>query len=176
LRTAGRQREHLEDLGDYLVRRTFFRGDLGARDIAEFYEAAELAGHVVATRSALFATVLHRGTDPAGRSAALDRLRILDQASAAAGTIGFRFAFAEFCDAVVTHAPDRLAALHRDACQLDFRTRSWIPVECFLGSVGRPLPPIPTQWLEPYEVVNQRWVDHLDAYLARHDATRDAAG
>jgi hypothetical protein len=54
--------------------------------------------------------------------------------------------------------------------QIGFRTRSWIPVECFFGL---PLPETPTQWLEPPEEVGRRWTGHLDAYLARCGATRE---
>lgn len=78
------------------------------------------------------------------------------------------YALAEFCDAQLAGAHDRLVDLHEELCNIEFRTRSWIPVECFLESVGLPLPPMPTQWLEPYKVVAQRWAAHLDSYLARH--------
>jgi hypothetical protein len=123
----------------------------------------------VGTRCALLATVLHRGTGPADISVALDRLKVLDRAST--GTIGYRYATAELCDALIAGDRDRLALLRDEAGGLDFRTRSWVPVECFLESAGLPLPPTPTQWLEPYEVVALRWAGHLSSYLARHGVT-----
>ncbi|MEV7044203.1 hypothetical protein [Amycolatopsis sp. NPDC051061] len=43
----------------------------------------------------------------------------------------------------------------------------------FQVSVGLPLPETPSQWLEPPEEVGRRWTGHLDAYLARHGATRE---
>jgi hypothetical protein len=168
LRTGGRQREHLEELGDYLVRRALWRGDLNAGEIGRFTEEVEFAGHIVATRSALLATVLHRDADPTGISVALARLRVLDEASGATEAIGFRYALAEFCDALVTGSRGRLEDLHKELYQGGLRSRSWIPLECFLESVDLPLPPMPTQWLEPYEVVAQRWSDCLDNYLRRH--------
>ena len=172
LRRAGRQREYLEDLGDYLVRRAFFRNDVTLREINDFREEAELAGHIVATRSALLASVLHHESNPADLCVALDRLKVLDRASSASGEIGFRYALAEFCDALIAGAHDRLVTLQEEACRVDFRSRSWIPVDFFLESVGLPLPSTPTQWLESYEVVARRWTDHLDLYLGRHGANR----
>lgn len=174
LRRGGRQREYLEEMGDYLVRRAFFRSDLDMREIAEFREEAELAGHILATRGALLATVLHHASSAADLSVALDRLKVLDRASSPTGDIGFRYAMAEFCDARHAGAYERLAALHQEALQISSRTRSWIPTEIFLASAGLSLPPISTQWLEPYEVVERRWIAHLDSYLYRHGATRQA--
>ena len=52
--------------------------------------------------------------------------------------------------------------------------RVWIPVECLLDAIGLPLPPVPTQWLEPYEVVRSRWTAHLDSYLGAVEVTRRA--
>lgn len=176
LHRGGRQREYLEDVGLCLERRVFFRGDVDSREIDEFREQAELAGHVVATRNALLATVLHHDAHPGEISTTLRRLEVLERASTATGTIGFRYALAEICDALLADAPDRLATLREEACRLEFRTRSWIPVECFLESVGLPLPPVPTEWLEPYEIVRERWSAHLASYLARCRTTGQPQG
>ena len=175
LRTIGRQREYLEETGDLIVRRVFFHHDVDLREISAFRDEAELAGHVVAIRSALLGTVLHHGAESAERSIALERLKALDQASSVNGAIGFRYALAETCDALLAREPDRLAELRENTRNVDFRTRSWIPVECFLELAGVPLVPAPTQWLEPYETVVRRWGAHVDTYLARHGATSIAA-
>jgi hypothetical protein len=154
------------------VRRALLNGDLDAGEIGRFTEEVEFAGHIVASRSALLATILHRDIDPAELSMALTRLRVLDEASGATGAIGFRYALAEFCDALVTGSRGRLEDLHKELNQGGFRSRSWIPLECFLESVDLSLPSMPTQWLEPYEVVAQRWGDRLDKYLRRHGKVR----
>jgi hypothetical protein len=172
LRTAGRQREYLEEQGTLLMRRALFCDNLDECEIAEFREEAELAGHTVATRSALLATILHHSADPADLTFALQRLKVLDQASDVKGAIGYRYALGEFCDAVLGAEHDRLVSLQAKLLTTEFRSRYWIPVECFLESVGLTLPAVPTQWLEPYEVVRQRWTAHLDRYLARQGARR----
>jgi hypothetical protein len=168
LRTAGRQREYLEDQGDFLMRRAFFTGELESETIDRFREDAELAGHVVAVRNALVAKVLHHQSEPVEVSDTLQRLRHLDQESSPTGSIGFRYALAELCDATLAGSHTRLTTLRAEVAHLDFRPRAWIPIECFLESIGLPLPPMPTQWLEQYEVVTRRWAAHLDSYLARH--------
>ena len=170
LRRLGRQREYLEEMGDFLVRRAFFRADLGIDELDGYHDQVEVAGHMVGIRSALLARVLARRSDPADLAEALDRLRTLDMASEHSGSIGFRYAFAEFCDAAVAGDRDRLVALHDAVRALGVRTRSWIPIECFLESVSLPLPQVATQWFEPYEAVQQRWTGHLRRYLDRHSA------
>ena len=77
---------------------------------------------------------------------------------------------AEFCDARLADDWDRLAALRQEIDRVPIRTRPWVPVECFLESVGLPVRPVPTQWIEPYDVVRRRWEAHLRAYLIRHGA------
>jgi hypothetical protein len=121
---------------------------------------------MVATRCALLATVLLHRSEPADIAVAIERLRNLDEA--AQGEIGFRYAFAEFCDAMLAGARDRMERLRDDIGRLRSRSRSMIPVECFLQAVDLPLPAQPTQWLEPAEDVSQRWAGHLAAYTVRH--------
>jgi hypothetical protein len=160
-RAAGRQREYIEDRGEYLARRVFFRGDLPPAELEKFIDNAEPIGHTVALRSGLMGRVLLRKGDVAG---ALAELRSRDQASDTDGHISFRYAFAEFCDAYVARDDDRLTRLRDEVGRLTSRTRSWIPIECFLAIAGRPLPDVPTEWLEPPEVIRQRWRDHLERY------------
>ncbi|OXM67370.1 hypothetical protein [Amycolatopsis vastitatis] len=173
LQTARRRREALEDRGDLLARRVFFHAEVGGQEVADLLAEGERVGHVLAIRNALLSTVLHHDADPTTISVALERLENLERASAAAGTIEFRYAIAEFCAAAIAGDRRRLEDLRTKVSQIGFRTRSWIPVECFFASVGLPLPETPTQWLEPPEEVGRRWTGHLDAYLARHGATRE---
>lgn len=51
------------------------------------------------------------------------------------------------------------------------RDGGWIGLECLLDHLGRPLPPAPTEWLEPYEVVRQRWVE---IYIGMIDRAKEA--
>jgi hypothetical protein len=168
LRRSGRQRELLEALGDHLVRQVFFHGGVTQEEIDAFGEDAELGGNSIATRNALLATVLHRGAGAGKVAAALQRLEIMDRASSVSGSIGFRYAFAACADALVTSDHERLDLIRAATEAMIFRTRSWIPVECFLTVAGRSPSPQATEWLEDPEVVQQRWADHLATYLARH--------
>lgn len=176
LHAAGRQREYLEDRGDLLTRRAFFLGEVEVSEIDAYLEDADYAGHIVAIRSALLAKVLNRGIESAEIAIHLGRLKSLDQSSSPTGTIGFRYAFAETCDAFLSGSKSRLARLREEIEQVDFRTRSWIPIECFLALAGLPLAPTPTQWLEPYDVVLERWHAHLNRYLASHGGRRSSTG
>ncbi|SNY60211.1 hypothetical protein [Paractinoplanes atraurantiacus] len=165
LRSAGRQREHLEELGTLLARKALLRDDVHLDEVLEFAEQAELAGHVVATRSALLATVLLHRSDPADIAAAIGRLRVLDEMSQ--GRIGFRYATAEACTALLAGDHDRLARLRDELAGPSTRGRDIIPVECLLRSSGLPLPDVPTQWLEPVDDVVRRWAGHFRQYVAR---------
>jgi tetratricopeptide (TPR) repeat protein len=174
LRLHGRQREYLEEFSTHLARRALIRGDLTQSDVERFRETAELAGHVVAIRDTLLAMILLRQAHPTDIAVALQQLRTLDEVASGEGTVSFRYALAEFCDASITGTRNRLEVLREEILEVGFRTRSWIPIECFLERTGLPLPIVPTQWIEPREVVYQRWTAHLEAYLARHDETRNA--
>ena len=49
----------------------------------------------------------------------------------------------------------------------DFRSAYWIPVEIYLEALGHPLDPVPTQWVEPYETVRDRWLAIADGIISR---------
>jgi hypothetical protein len=168
----GRQREAIEDEGVLLERRTLLTPHVTASEIATFQVRAEIIGHNIGIRSALLAAILHGGLTQPETELALDRLRAMDKQSGIVGEIGFRFALAELTDALVAESHPRVEELHAEISALSFRARSWIPVECFLESVGLPLPPLPTQWLEPRTQVVQRWTGHLDRHLARRGSSR----
>jgi hypothetical protein len=177
LHEAGRQREYLEDAGDLLVRRTFFLDEgAEASDIDAYLEEADYAGHLVAIRSGLLAKILYRRVEPAELGIHLDRLKSLDRSSSPTGAIGYRYAFGEICDSLISGSHNRMVRLREEIEELDMRNRSWIPIECFLDLVGLPLAPTPTQWLEPYDVVRRRWCTHLSRYLVRHGGQGLAVG
>jgi hypothetical protein len=167
LRKAGRQREYLEERGDNLIRRTLFRGGVDQREIDEFLEQADMIGHVIVIRAALLALVLNRKATRSALSTALERLKVLDQAASHSGSIQFRYAMAEFCDALLEGQHHRLLELHGEVSDIPFRNRSWIPVEMFFAAIELPLPPTPTQWLEPQQLVVDRWAAHLRDYVSR---------
>lgn len=168
LRARGRQREYLEERGTLLWRRVLFAGDVGEAELDEFLAQAEESGHSIGIRSGLSAAVMSQHANQDDRGAMLQHLRIMDQAALRDGAIGFRYAQAEACDALVARDGDRIASLAHEVAEINDRSRSWIPVEVLLGALGLHAAPCPTQWLEPHHVVVDRWIGHWDAYLARH--------
>lgn len=85
-----------------------------------------------------------------------------------AGEIGWRTALAQIVLALST---DNLGELEKLANTLNRRQkprgRMWISTECLLDSYGWTVPPEPSQWLEPYETVRDRWRGHFDHWKAR---------
>jgi hypothetical protein len=160
-----RAREFLEDAGDFLMRKAFFFG-ASIEEISALETTAQLVGHSAAQRSMLVARVLVSDATEAEALETLHVLRIQDETRL--GLPGFRYAFAEFLDARSRGDEDRLDRLwHLIQGRPEPRNRSWIPVECFLAATGRELSPMPTEWIEPADVVQERWTQHLQRYLSR---------
>jgi len=56
---------------------------------------------------------------------------------------------------------------HEIAARAVFRSSSWTPTEILLEHLGHPLDPIGSQWLEPYDIVRDRWLAVLDRIVQR---------
>jgi hypothetical protein len=69
--------------------------------------------------------------------------------------------------ALATGDTRSLHAAYEAAASLTSRPRTWIPVEILLEHLGRPVPAMPTQWLEPYPVVRDRWLTIMSNMVAR---------
>lgn len=69
--------------------------------------------------------------------------------------------------ALATRDPDDIHAAHESALYSRVRNETWIFPECVLDHLGSPLPPAPTQWLEPYDEVKARWVDIGERIVSR---------
>ena len=167
LKEQGRQREYLDEVGDLLARRVLFQGDVSDRETQAFFDEAEVGGHAVAVRSGLMASILNQKQPDTQRLGLLERLRRLDRL-ARSGQISFRYGISECCDALLAGDSRRLERLSKEVSAIERRSRSWIPVECFLEAAGFRPSPVTTQWLEPYETVAARWHSHLERYLAFH--------
>jgi hypothetical protein len=166
LREQGRQRELLEELSTYLMRRVFFRSDVSVTEVNELIAEAAEAGHTVATRTGLVAGILLRKWPRGETLTALGRLHFLDTTSTADGGIGYQWAFAECCDAILAGDVIRLESLREQVDRMPARSRAWIPIEMFLAHQGLTTRHEPTQWLESADVVRNRWFGHLARYIA----------
>lgn len=65
-----------------------------------------------------------------------------------------------------------LHSAYEAGAALTFRPRTWIPVEVLLEHLGRPLPLVQTQWLEPYPVVRDRWLAIMRDIISRSERPR----
>lgn len=162
-RTSGRQRELIEEEGDLLARRTLYRGGVTDIEIEAFQDTAEVSGHLYALRCALLASILSRRGDA---PEALVRLRSLEEATYGTGHLGFGSALAIMCHPDLSSDSLLLDAV-RGALATEARSRSWIPIEFFAIDAGLDFPEVETQWLEPKELVHERWRKHRADYLAR---------
>lgn len=61
----------------------------------------------------------------------------------------------------------RLAIQAREVANVPFRSATWLATEVLLEHLGVPLDPVETQWLEPYEVVRDRWLALLGQTVDR---------
>lgn len=167
LQAAGRQREAIEDTGILWQRRAFFGRDFDLAEFRRFQEDVERIGHITALRDCLLIEVLERLGDADDIELALRRLRYLDGLQNE--VFGFRFALAELVDAITLGDWARVDRLRDEIVTIPSeRGRSWIPIECMMAAVGRPVPVAPTEWVEPVEVVEARWANYLAAHLMRH--------
>lgn len=137
--------------------------------VDDLLATSEAVGHSAAIRSALTARALmHPGDEDS-----LERLTALD-AAATAGRITFRPALVRAAWAFAAGDSRSLQLVARRITgRGPVRNRAWIPVECLLDHAGVPLERPPTQWLEPYPAVRDRWVELFRAYRQKITGTRD---
>lgn len=62
---------------------------------------------------------------------------------------------------------DRRRAWASAASVMDMRSAAWIITECAFDLIDRPLPEVPTQWIEPAEDVQRRWYDIIHGIISR---------
>jgi hypothetical protein len=146
------------ELEGALHRRLARAGRLDRSAADELLIRAVRFDHRTAQRTVLAA----RALDDISRGLDFDRgdTGVLD-ANESQGALGEILAFKALRD-----GPDEEFLVWLDRAQSrDVRSRDWIPTEMLLHHLGHPLPAVETQWLEPVEVVRQRWVDRYEALL-----------
>ncbi|MBE4720558.1 hypothetical protein DAD99_21170 [Pseudarthrobacter sp. AB1] len=162
----GRQRDGLEHEGAALRWRTILVGDVDLPEIAKLMNKAEGVGYETAVRECLTSTALlapgSHGEDPF----VMQRLEELDK-RANEGRIGFRTATVRALRGFVSEDMRVLHEVRNELEQRPERGMTWVPVECLLDSVGLPVRCPDTQWIEPYQVVQNRWAALFSAYRSR---------
>ena len=117
----------------------------------------------------LFATIM---LAPTSSGDALELLQARDRGKNQ-GSLSYRSALATASVAYFADDQASLAQLRDEiADREEPRSRSWVGLEFLLAHVGLALPPEETQWLEPVELVQRRWVGHFDAWASdrRHSS------
>lgn len=167
LRQQSRIREAIENEGNSIRWRAFLHGDVDFGYLDVLQAEAEAASHLTGMRDAYLAKLF---LDPRLAIAEPDTRTWFENVdrSKNAGEIGWRTALAQIVLALST---DNLGELEKLANTLNRRQkprgRMWISTECLLDSYGWTVPPEPSQWLEPYETVRDRWRGHFDHWKAR---------
>ena len=147
--------------------RSFVKGDLDIAQIDMFLQEADEAGHIPAVQDAYLAKLL---TDPDWAEAAPDSIARFENINRSqnAGEIGYRLAFAEAAIALYRNSSNGLEDLTKKLnARVQPRGRLWIATECLLDSRGYSINIPPTQWLEDYEIVRDRWRVLFERWLAR---------
>lgn len=153
--SRGAQREFLETAANAFAWRTLFFDDASEFDGRRLLEQAEEVGHDAAARDAMLGLLLLLGSSEDGM-AHLDRLERLDRA-VNYGERGYRSTLARLVLAFVEGDGGALRLLSSDVARTPRRGRQWIPIECLLDSLSFPVTVPETQWLEPYDIVRDRW-------------------
>ena len=167
LREAGRQREYLEFLTEYLMRSVWI--DCGLEAAAQQALAdCTASAHGAGQRSALCALALLRAGQQEAVEELVAKIHALDTLFGV--DISPRVAEPLALDAFV-RSDVAAAERVRDyiARRSGPRGRTWIPTEILLDAIGRPASdnPIPTRWLEPSYVVHDRWLTLAESIRTR---------
>ncbi|WP_430296605.1 hypothetical protein [Sinomonas sp. B1-1] len=157
------QRERLEAVGSLLKWRTILSADVSPEEARSLEAESDAVGFSAVVRDALASQAL---LDPLGDPAPVARLEALDRI-ALSGQLGHRTATVKTLRAMVAGDRRALEQIRDEIENRSGRGRIWIPIECLLSSLGLPVTLPPTQWLEPYRDVEERWRRILDAYAAR---------
>ncbi|MDO2378384.1 hypothetical protein Q2298_08460 [Rhodococcus electrodiphilus] len=162
-----RQREALEKEANIVRWQALLDGEINPADLETLRRKAETAKHATALRDEYLARLL---CDPANLIANADERAWIENVdrSRNSGNIGFRTGLIRL--AVALYSQDEAGLIQlADAIRLrqQPRSRLWIPVECVLESYGYAINIPPTQWLDPYAVVRDRWRGHFDVWLER---------
>lgn len=167
-RTAseGRQRDRLEHLGASLRWRTILVGDVDRTEVATLENQAISIGYELGEREALSSLVLLTPGPGSEENAVLDRLEYLDR-KANDGLQGFRTATVRALRAYVSGDIHELRNIRDDIENQPIRGRNWIPVECLLNGINIPVRCPSSQWIEPYQDVEDRWMQIFQTYRSR---------
>ncbi len=161
----GKQREAREALGDYLRRHAFFVGDVGMivtpRD---FTSQCQDVGYSYGVRTGLAAQITLAPLEP-DVPQLIERMSMLAEAE-----LRRPDPLTTTARAYVAYARGDAAELAALAVALNSHPHDesdWIFTETLLNHLGYPVEYPPAQWLEPFELVEQRWIQHWEIWRER---------
>lgn len=160
----GKKREAQEALGDYLRRHAFFHGVTDLANIHDFVDQCLDVGYAYGVQAGLAAriTVAPFAADALEM---IERMAILGQSDL--GRPDPLTTTARLCVAYANEDDAVLAEVARTLNYWPHDYSNWILPETLLNHLGHTVEYPPAQWLEPFEVVEQRWVQHWHTWRDR---------
>lgn len=160
----GKAGESLEMHADYLWNSAFFTGPIDTTEAQTLFAECDNVGFTYGVRAALAAQVI---ADPYLPDAAqmLDRIASLGQ-NVDERPDGMTM-LVRCCLAWVAGDMDRLGEIASQWLPSHHQSYDYIPTEILLNHLGYPVQYAPAQWLEPFDIVEQRWVAHWHNWYNR---------
>lgn len=134
-------------------------------DLETLFDVCSSIGHLPALRSILRVRGFHYLRQPDKFQEVIEQLDLFSSTVHPSQRAGRAELLA--LHALATGDEVSLQSAYEAGVALKFRQRTWIPAEILLEFLGRPLPELPTQWLEPYPVVRDRWLAIMNGVVSR---------
>jgi hypothetical protein len=155
-RLAGKLRDANEEWAGYTFKRSFFFGDIDASEVSALITHCDNIGYHYGLRLGLSTSFV---IAPYGSGLQTTAFPMRPGGLSASGLQPYE-QVGRLCQA---WANDDGRTLSEIAMRLQVTNHSgfqWLPVESLLNHLGYPVEYPPAQWLEPFEEVQQRWIQH----------------
>lgn len=160
----GKAGESLEMHADYVWNAAFFSGPVDTTDTETLLADCEDVGFVYGIRAALAAQVISDPFSPQARQS-------LDRIPALGNTVDERpdgmTMLVRCCLAWADGDQDALGDIASTKLPDHHQSYDYIPAEVLLNHMGYSVPYAPAQWLEPFDIVEQRWIQHWHNWYDR---------
>ena len=159
---SGSAREILETLGERAMHSAFFCDD--AAEAERVLRDSESVGYVEGVRLALAALVI---LDPFRPDAKDFASRLLQLSGVDLPVPSPRAYWVILAQAWAAGDDARIAGVAEVVRATSHQDQGWFRTEVLLNHLGYPVDYPPAQWLEPFEVVEQRWIQHWHNWYDR---------
>jgi hypothetical protein len=159
---AGAAREAAEARGDYLWRESFLGERSDPQAGADLVVYSEAVGYGYGVRAGLATQLI---SDPLSAEAGEQFDYLADRAQTL-GRPDPLWMMVRTCRAWALEDDQSLAAVAAELQSHGHMAANWIPIEVLLSHLGFPVEYPPAQWVDPFDVVQQRW---LQCWHSWHD-------